>query len=266
MYGFFFPTFIALSVVLVVLLIIVGVIAKKLYPLMYSIAVFSYINTITYWIDAYELRANAIVIILLISAFLMIFFGWFIAKKSDFKNKKIMNAKRKLYLWGMIIPAAILLFFAIISMFNIGLTISKVPITDINAKSLFYDCKNEKFLSPGYQDTLVPVIDINIKNDFLIPRKVSFDTYKICADPSNYYLNFDVSDDEQSYNTPTGVEINPFSSKALKFSISQTCLVENQTISKIYVLDVKDNTNSYFDCSRMTKKQKADAIIINVIN
>jgi hypothetical protein len=205
---------------------------------------------------------------LLISAILMIFFGWFIAKKSTFKDKKVMDQKRKLYMFGMIFPAAVLLIFAIISMFSMGLSVEKDTVAAINAKDLFYDCRYDKAVAMGYSQNSVAVMNITIKNDFILPRKVMFNSYTVCAEPSNYYLGFDVSDDEQSYmNNQNGVEINPYSTKTVIGSIQKTCAIENISISKIYIIDTKDsNRNMYLDCSRLTNKQKADAIVIDVVN
>ncbi len=73
-----FTFFILLIPVLIALGIAYGT-SKKLFPLMYIISVFSYICTVTYVIDAYQLGKNGIIIILAVSAVLMMALGFFIA-------------------------------------------------------------------------------------------------------------------------------------------------------------------------------------------
>lgn len=63
----------------IILIIIVYVKAKKLYPLMYALSIFSYINLVIYIISAFNLKKNGIIIILILSAGLMIGLGLYIA-------------------------------------------------------------------------------------------------------------------------------------------------------------------------------------------
>jgi len=66
------------------LLIIMGITyakSRKVYPLMYILSVFTYINTVAYIIDAFDLKKNGIIGILAFSAILMIGIGLFIAQK-----------------------------------------------------------------------------------------------------------------------------------------------------------------------------------------
>lgn len=63
----------------IILIIIVYVKAKKLYPLMYALSIFSYINLVIYIISAFNLKKNGIIIILILSAGLMIGLGLYTA-------------------------------------------------------------------------------------------------------------------------------------------------------------------------------------------
>ncbi|MBI5872227.1 hypothetical protein HZB88_04045 [archaeon] len=75
----YIATFFVLLLPLLIVLGIVYAAMKKLYPLMWILAVFTYINTVTYSIGAYNLGENGILALLSFSAILMIGFGMYIA-------------------------------------------------------------------------------------------------------------------------------------------------------------------------------------------
>lgn len=79
---------------LVPALIVIGVLygaMRKVYPLMWVLAVFTYINAVAHTIDAYQLGKGGILALLSLSAILMIGFGLYISwvrKKKGTKEKK----------------------------------------------------------------------------------------------------------------------------------------------------------------------------------
>jgi hypothetical protein len=265
MYGFFIPTFVALSIFLLIVLIITGLIAKKLYPLMYCVAVFSYINLVTYWIDSYELKRDMVVLILAVSTFLMILFGYLISKRSDFKNKKVMQKKKKIYFWGIVIPSIAIVLFAIIGMLDIGLSIEKTPVSYILNDDLFYDCSYDYAKPIEHPSSKsLEIMNITIKNDFIFPRRVSFSNYVICSEPQNYF-GLDFYDNEGSYNIYGDMaEIDAFSSKTITLSITRACGNENSSVSKIYIIETDDAQRYRMDCRHLSQKQKDDAVVIEV--
>ena len=66
-----------LLVPLVITLLVMYIRSKKLYRLFYLLSIFTYAMLILYVIDAYELGANAIILLLVVSAILMILIGYF---------------------------------------------------------------------------------------------------------------------------------------------------------------------------------------------
>lgn len=78
--------FFLMMIPLIIVLIIVYVKSKKVYPLMYTLSIFAYINTVTYVIDAFKLEKDGIVAILAFSALLMFLLGIYIARKKKSSN------------------------------------------------------------------------------------------------------------------------------------------------------------------------------------
>ncbi|PIN75479.1 hypothetical protein COV18_02910 [Candidatus Woesearchaeota archaeon CG10_big_fil_rev_8_21_14_0_10_37_12] len=66
-----------LLVPLAITLLVMYIRSKKLYRLFYLLSIFTYAMLILYVIDSYELGANAIILLLVISAILMILIGYY---------------------------------------------------------------------------------------------------------------------------------------------------------------------------------------------
>jgi len=80
--------YIILGLSLVPLLIILGVAyakSRKIFPLMYILSVFAYINTITYAIDAFSLDKNWIIALLGLSAVFMTALGFYFSRLKKIK-------------------------------------------------------------------------------------------------------------------------------------------------------------------------------------
>lgn len=75
MMGFSIYLFFVLLIPLLIVLGIVGASKKKIYPLMFVLAIFTYVNTVSYIIDAYKLSKNGILFTLVISALIMVGVG-----------------------------------------------------------------------------------------------------------------------------------------------------------------------------------------------
>ena len=75
------PVFLVLLIPLLIILFVVYLKGKKLYRLCYISSVFTYAMWVMYLIDAYDLRRNAIILILAFSSLLMIGLGVWMRKK-----------------------------------------------------------------------------------------------------------------------------------------------------------------------------------------
>lgn len=80
-------TFFVLIVPLIVVLIFTYLKNKKIYPLMFIVSIFTYINMVSYVIDAFQLKKNGIIIILGLSAVIMILAGLYIDRKNRARKR-----------------------------------------------------------------------------------------------------------------------------------------------------------------------------------
>ena len=80
---------IPLIIPLAVIMLIIYLKTQKIFTLAFSLSAAAYITTVIFTINEFELKANAVFLILIFSAVLMVFVGWYIA------NLKKKNGKKK---------------------------------------------------------------------------------------------------------------------------------------------------------------------------
>lgn len=288
-YGFFFPVFIGLLIPLLVILIVIYAKTTKLYNLLYVLSVFSYVNLIIYWIDAFELQKNSIIVLLVLSAVVMILFGVSLAKSreknalqqkvSSKKQQKIQVSKPSNLRLGWIIPIIIIIVLAFAGMFDIGFVYTKQFNSNLKTSDLIIsNCS----LLKNDDSELVTVMTLDIENKFIIPRKV-LTQYTVCS--QNPARNFDMviydgQDKYYSYSTPRpDIEISPFEKKNIVFKVRMICdssysgkpvpaipnSVANSEInlSSLYLVN---NDGGYVDCNALTNINMENAIVIPVGN
>ncbi len=88
-------TFFLLIIPLLVILGVVYFRSRKVYPLMYILSVFSYVNLVAYVIDAFSLQKNGIIGLLSLSAVLLIGLGIWIAKRESVSSLQPVQASKK---------------------------------------------------------------------------------------------------------------------------------------------------------------------------
>lgn len=144
---------------LVVTLIITYLTGKKIYRLVYIVAIFTYAMTVMYTIDAYELSKNWILILLIVSSALMIYTGTLFRRK----RKK---TKSKQY-WISIISVALILAITLFSGSGIGLDVQKQATAQLSKQEVFQ------------QQMRLPVYEISIQNS-IIPRQYRLPDFEAC--------------------------------------------------------------------------------------
>jgi UDP-N-acetylmuramyl pentapeptide phosphotransferase/UDP-N-acetylglucosamine-1-phosphate transferase len=86
-WGIFFIAFIVA--------IILFAVKRKFYPIMYLISIATYIFTLGFVIDAFDLSKNFILLLLALSAILFILAGVYFAKKFEKHKQKFMQSAPK---------------------------------------------------------------------------------------------------------------------------------------------------------------------------
>lgn len=122
-----------LLVPLLVLLFIVYFKSRKLYRLAYILSIFTYTMSVMYFIDAYSLGRNSIILLLAFSAILMTYLGYHFHKLSITKPKNIFQAST---LYSAIVCMVLIVIIAFLSALPIGFetyeeTVSSLKSTDV---------------------------------------------------------------------------------------------------------------------------------------
>lgn len=292
-YGFFFPVFIGLLIPLLIILIVIYAKTTKLFNLCYVLSVFSYVNLIIYWIDAFELKKNSIIALLVLSAVVMILFGLSLAKSRDKialqqkaipknKNKKQGPAvKSPNFILGWIIPLAVIVILAFAGMFNIGYVSVKTVNENLKVSDLIIsNCS----LLKNDNSELVAVMTLDVENKFIIPRKV-LTHYTVCSENPARNFEMVIYDGEDKYFTysypQADIEVSPFEKKNIVFKVRMICgvyspeyyaekavpiLGDANSVINVSSLYLINNDGNWIDCNALTRKNKEGAIEIPVKN
>ena len=255
MLDFFAPFFFIGLVFLVIILIVTYVKTTKLFPLLYVLFAFTYIVTLVYWIDEFDLGRNAIILLLILSSLLMIFAGKMFTQKPD---------KKKRFLSYVYICAAILIFFAAAGMFTIGLTVERNIVSSVSAAELYRPCDN--FVNPS----VVEIGNVTVSNNFIIPRKVPLDRYMLCSQSSLHeFYSLDVRDE---IARTQDFEVAPFEIRVFRLSTTSQCRpiakdvitsADDVRSSELYLIEQKDNQ---YGCYDVTDDQFRKAVKIIVLD
>ncbi len=73
--------------------IIIYIIKRRFYPIMYLISVALYIFTVGFVIDVFDLSKNWILLLLAFSSLVMILLGWYLSGKPQ-KDKTLISKKK----------------------------------------------------------------------------------------------------------------------------------------------------------------------------
>lgn len=253
MLDFFAPFFFISLVFLAVVLIITYVKTIKLFPLVYVLFAFTYIVTMVYWIDEFDLGRNAIIGLLVLSSLCMILAGKRFTKKP---------AKTRSFLRYLYVCAGALVFLAALGMINIGLDIERSIVESISSDDLYRSCD-----VAGVPVSL-SIGNVTASNGFIVPRKVPLDRYVLCSDDSlGRYYSFEVRDE---ITRTRDFEVAPFSTRTFYLSTTSLCrpaLKEpgfeegSDRSAVLYLIERDDVPNGCYD---LTDEQFRDAITIRV--
>jgi hypothetical protein len=160
---------------LVPCLIVLGIVygtSKKLYKLFYILATFTYVITIAYVIDVYELDRNWILGLLTFSAVLMILLGYRLTRKDEGRTKRPTPTRRPLT--AVLIILGLMLILIIVSALNLGARRDVSVAQGVSREELlFSDAK-------GYPQTFPTVANLTYTNSFIIPYVVPDQYFIAC--------------------------------------------------------------------------------------
>lgn len=162
-------------VLLVPCLIILGIIygtSKKLYKLFYVLATFTYVITIAYVIDVYNLDRNWILSLLTLSAILMILLGYQLTRKKEKPAKRPRSTRQNLAVLCALLVVMLLLI--IVAALNLGAQRDVNVVASVSRASLvFSDATSDPQEFPT-------IANLTYRNAFLIPYVVPDQYFLAC--------------------------------------------------------------------------------------
>jgi len=162
-------------VLLVPTLIVLGIIygtSKRLYKLFYILATFTYVITIAYVIDVFDLGRNWILGLLTFSAILMILLGYRLTRKGEEPKRRPQPTRRNLALLFVILAAMLLLI--VVAALNLGATRDVTIAKSVSREAIVVgDGK-------GYQPLLLTIANFTYANSFIVPYVVPDHYFAAC--------------------------------------------------------------------------------------
>lgn len=253
---------------LVPCLIILGITygtGKKLYKLLYVLAIYTYVTLATYVIDVFSLGRNWILSILVFSAILLILIGFFMSKNSSKKKtkKKVKSKNSQKNLITTVILLVLMLALIILGSASPGLTKKIVVISKINATIFKNSVEPAPKVSP--ESSFTRVMTITYENNGFLSAPITEKRFTACAydkEGQGYELYTQTSpSDYRSYE-----EVSPGDTKELFVNIGRIYLDDKVTYEKVIVASF--NRDNYYDCSVLKNSENKATIFkeIPIIN
>ncbi|MEM3154565.1 MAG: hypothetical protein QW165_03320 [Candidatus Woesearchaeota archaeon] len=257
-----------LLVPLLIIMLIVYLRSKKFSRLVFILSVFTYAMAVMYWIDAYQLGRNAIVLLLVLSSLLMIFVGWLIHRE---KKEKPWGGW-KLATACMVVIATIVT----LSASQIGWTVTSSSVPSIKLSELQTVIEEGQ---PSYPVSY-PIYTVTVTNTF-IPRQYELPQASACLynaenkAASNANVFWDVAGQPSDFGIPGNIlEVGRGSKTAtLKISqnpyykpvpreVKQPVPFEPPVWNELYLFLNTGRTYQYIDCYNFDSLDKSKAIKI----
>lgn len=172
MTGWWMVVFWLLLIPLIIVEIIVYLMSKKFYWLVYALAIFTYVISVCYMVDVFDMGKNAIILILLASAALMFVVGRQIGKKAK-RQSRVSKCSRN----ALLALGAVLIVVFVVSVVFGRLQETVVPAASVAAEKIVIN--NPKDQGP-YPANGVTVMTMSYANGFILPVPVKQEYYRVC--------------------------------------------------------------------------------------
>ena len=241
---------------LVPVLIVLGIIygtSKRLYKLFYILATFTYVITIAYVIDVYDLDRNWILSLLTFSAILMILLGYRLTRKEDGPKRRLKPTNRNLVI--LIAILVLMLLLIIVSALNPGARRDVVVVPGISREALLVS-------DAGYPPPFPSVANITYQNMFLFPYVI----------PDQYFVACWYNTAQQLYSTndQLQVQVNGQFNYGPSSGVQFDEVARGQTVQRTLSLgqqlplpvDVKGYVNESARQEAFSRFKEYDAVIL----
>ena len=172
MTGWWMVVFWLLLVPLIIVELVVYLKSKKFYWLIYALAIFTYVISVCYTVDVFDLGKNAVILVLLASAALMFIVGRQLGKKVK-PQKRVRPCARS----ALIALGAVLIIVFVVSVVFGKLERTILPETSVDVDKILVD--NPKDQGP-YPASSVTIMRMTYTNTFILPVPVKQEYYKVC--------------------------------------------------------------------------------------
>jgi len=259
-----------LLVPLIIVMLVVYLRSRKFSRLVFILSVFTYAMTVMYWIDAYQLGRNSIVLLLVLSSLLMMFIGYLMHRQ---RTEKEAWGSWKTATGCMIIIAIIVA----LSASPIGWSVTSSAVSSVRLSDIQPVLEEGQ---PSYAKS-IPIYTTTVTNTF-IPRQYElpqataclYNTEKQAYGGTNVFwdIQSQPSDFGQGLNTmEVGREskiatLKTSSNPYYKPSPREAVPVkfEPQVWDKLYLFLNTGRTYKYIDCNNLQPEDLARAIKISI--
>jgi hypothetical protein len=194
---------------------------------MYGLAIFAYVISVSYTIDVFHLGRNAVILVLLASAALMIVMGRQLRQQS-----KDTNAKR----WSAVALGVFIIVFFIISVIFGKLQEQTMPVPVVKASELVLE-QDTRDKVPYIAE--VKILERTAQNNFFLPVPIKQHNYQGCLVTSerkeNLYLYSRYVENQ---------EVTPGETKTIHIIANPITLSKNAEPREILIYDLGE-MNAY---------------------
>jgi hypothetical protein len=229
---FWQPVFFLLLLPLVIVEFILYFRTRKYSWVVYALAIFAFVISVTYVIDVFSLGRNAVILTLLASA------GFLVLLARNFDAITRDTRPRRNLAWAVLI---VLLVLAIVSVIFGKAAEATTPVASVKESDVltFYNAQGTAVdglgrPKPAPLGMSTPLLTRTITNNFVLPVPVVSKTYQACLITSNGPVDMYVADSGLYEPYP---EVMPGSSKQLVYRFSQVSVPEDTVASEIRVFE-----------------------------
>lgn len=228
------PVFWILLIPLIVVEIIIFVKTKRIYWLIYALAIFTYVVTVSYTLDVFDANRNAIILTLIASAILMALIGRHLGKT----HKKQKEVSRAALTMASILAIFMILLFAISAIFGQAEETVQ-PVDSLTTQEITFTVSRDE--PRPFEQVDGPIILVrSITNPFVLPIPIEQKEYRACLVTSSGLQEVFV---QQSYERYP--EVAPGDTEEFNVRVNPTGLQEETNVTELRVYESEE----YVPCS-----------------
>lgn len=226
-----------LLIPLIVVEFIIYLKSRKFTWLVYALAIFTYVISVTYTIDVFSLNKNVVIIILLLSAGLMVLLGRQFSRKPSKDTSSRKNA--------IIALVAIMALLFIVSIIFGKAHETVMPANSIAKQQIVvqYDDRGTPKPTPN---SGVVVLTRKVSNSFFLPVPIKSKNYRMCLQTTQ-----GVQELGNDYSTTTE-EVGPGQTKTVEVRAWQATLQQGEQPKELLIYEQESNDYSYAPCNSLT--------------